>query len=163
MLRVGVPCTSVTVDELVREVRKDCTYYETSGGGVTASGGEPLMQAEFVAEFLARQGFGADWRQAGSHQWVMRELTIEYRLATSFGDQMEAMVWLAQAGNELARFGCQLNHLCDGQRQAAVAVEVPHPDRPAKEMQQEDEFLEYVFDIRNTIESLEASNRAGDD
>jgi len=31
-------------------------------------------------------------------------------------------------------------------------VEVPHPDRPAKEMQQEKEFLEYVFDIRNTID-----------
>jgi NitT/TauT family transport system ATP-binding protein len=42
-------------------------------------------------------------------------------------------------------------------------LEVPHPDRPAKEMQQEDSFLQYVFDIRNTIETLEASNRAGDD
>ena len=46
--------TDVTVDELVREVSKDRTYFETSGGGVTASGGEPAMQAEFVAAFLAR-------------------------------------------------------------------------------------------------------------
>ncbi|MFZ5916068.1 MAG: glycyl-radical enzyme activating protein [Chloroflexota bacterium] len=44
----------VTVDELVREVIKDRAYYDTSGGGVTVSGGEPLMQAGFVAEFLAR-------------------------------------------------------------------------------------------------------------
>ena len=42
-------------------------------------------------------------------------------------------------------------------------IQVPPPDRPAREMQQEKEFLEVVFDIRNTIENLEASNRAGDD
>lgn len=42
-------------------------------------------------------------------------------------------------------------------------IKVPAPDRPAKDMQSEPEFLEYVFDIRDTIETLEASNRAGDD
>ncbi|UCF67708.1 MAG: ABC transporter ATP-binding protein [Acidobacteriota bacterium] len=42
-------------------------------------------------------------------------------------------------------------------------IDVPPPDRPAKEMQQEPRFLEYVFDIRDTIETLEASTRAGDD
>jgi len=42
-------------------------------------------------------------------------------------------------------------------------ISVPPPDHPAKEMQQHPEFLPYVFDIRDTIETLEASNRAGDD
>ncbi|MCA9682861.1 MAG: ABC transporter ATP-binding protein [Myxococcales bacterium] len=42
-------------------------------------------------------------------------------------------------------------------------IAVPAPVRPAKEMQQEPEFLEYVFDIRDTIENLESSQRAGDD
>ncbi len=42
-------------------------------------------------------------------------------------------------------------------------IEVPPPDRPAKDMQQEQTFLSYVFDIRNTIETLESSTRAGDD
>jgi pyruvate formate lyase activating enzyme len=46
--------TQVTVDELVAEVCKDRTFFETSGGGVTASGGEPTMQPDFVAAFLAR-------------------------------------------------------------------------------------------------------------
>jgi pyruvate formate lyase activating enzyme len=46
--------TMVTVDELCHEVCKDRAYYETSGGGVTASGGEPAMQPEFVAAFFAR-------------------------------------------------------------------------------------------------------------
>ncbi len=46
--------TVVSVGELVREVCKDRTFFETSGGGVTASGGEPLLQPGFVAAFLAR-------------------------------------------------------------------------------------------------------------
>jgi pyruvate formate lyase activating enzyme len=46
--------TTVGVEALVAEVCKDRTYFETSGGGVTASGGEPLMQPEFVAAFMRR-------------------------------------------------------------------------------------------------------------
>lgn len=42
-----------TVDELVAEMEKDRAYFENSGGGVTVSGGEPLLQADFVGEFLA--------------------------------------------------------------------------------------------------------------
>ena len=45
-----------------------------------------------VAELLARQGFGADWRQGSGHQWMMQELAIEYRLASSFGDRLAAQV-----------------------------------------------------------------------
>lgn len=42
-----------TTDELVDEVMKDEIFYRTSGGGVTLSGGEVLMQADFAAELLA--------------------------------------------------------------------------------------------------------------
>lgn len=42
-------------------------------------------------------------------------------------------------------------------------MEVPAPDRPAKDMQREKEFMDLVFDIRDTIDKLEASTRAGDD
>ncbi|NUN12395.1 MAG: ABC transporter ATP-binding protein [Myxococcales bacterium] len=42
-------------------------------------------------------------------------------------------------------------------------IEVPAPDRPAKDMQKEAAFLDIVFRIRDMIEHLEASNRAGDD
>lgn len=42
-------------------------------------------------------------------------------------------------------------------------VQVPPPDRPAAEMQREPDFLAHVFDIRDTIEHLEASQRAGDE
>jgi pyruvate formate lyase activating enzyme len=44
---------SWTVDALVQEAARDTIFYEESGGGVTVSGGEPLMQAEFTIQFLA--------------------------------------------------------------------------------------------------------------
>ena len=40
---------------------------------------------------------------------------------------------------------------------------VPPPDQPAKYMQKQPEFLDYVFELRDTIEKLESSTRAGDD
>jgi len=43
-----------SVDELVDEIRKDTIFYDDSNGGVTLSGGEPLMQADFAYEILKR-------------------------------------------------------------------------------------------------------------
>lgn len=38
--------------DLLAEVEKDRAYFESSGGGITVSGGEPTMQARFVAALL---------------------------------------------------------------------------------------------------------------
>lgn len=43
---------SYTAEEIFREIRKDKVFYKKSGGGVTFSGGEPLMQQEFLMECL---------------------------------------------------------------------------------------------------------------
>ena len=44
----------VTVDEVVAEVERDQPFYASSGGGVTLSGGEPLLQAAFAQAILER-------------------------------------------------------------------------------------------------------------
>ncbi len=41
-------------------------------------------------------------------------------------------------------------------------VAVPPPDRPAAQMQKEPEFLKVVFELRDMIERLQPSTRAGD-
>ncbi len=43
---------SRTVAEVMAEVKKDVVFYDESGGGVTFSGGEPLMQPEFLLALL---------------------------------------------------------------------------------------------------------------
>lgn len=42
------------MDVLVKEVLRDRNYYKQFGGGVTCSGGEPLLQYEFIAELFKR-------------------------------------------------------------------------------------------------------------
>jgi len=42
------------VDEVMELIKKDSVYYEESGGGVTFSGGEPLMQFDFVDRMMER-------------------------------------------------------------------------------------------------------------
>ena len=41
-----------TVSEVMEEIRKDKAYYENSGGGVTCSGGECMLQINFLEEML---------------------------------------------------------------------------------------------------------------
>lgn len=41
-----------TAEEVITEVAKDRAYYRTSGGGMTVSGGEPLLQPEFTRALL---------------------------------------------------------------------------------------------------------------
>ncbi len=41
-----------TVEEIMKTVLRDLPFYEQSGGGLTLSGGEPLMQYDFAAELL---------------------------------------------------------------------------------------------------------------
>jgi len=44
----------MTVEQVVVEALRDRAFYDTSGGGVTLSGGEPLLQPEFSQAILER-------------------------------------------------------------------------------------------------------------
>ena len=43
-----------TVDELVNQIKKYKSYINLSGGGVTVSGGEPLLQVKFVTSLFKK-------------------------------------------------------------------------------------------------------------
>lgn len=53
-----------SVDEIVKEAMKERVFMEESGGGVTFSGGEPLMQRQFLLEALVQL------REIGMHTAV---------------------------------------------------------------------------------------------
>jgi len=44
--------SSITLGEIMEEIRKDRLFFENSGGGVTLTGGEPLFQPDFCTELL---------------------------------------------------------------------------------------------------------------
>lgn len=41
-----------TIDDIVQKTIRDKPFFDTSGGGVTLSGGEPLLYVEFAGELL---------------------------------------------------------------------------------------------------------------
>lgn len=41
-----------TLDEILSQIKRYTPYFQTSHGGVTVSGGEPLLQAKFVTELF---------------------------------------------------------------------------------------------------------------
>jgi len=43
-----------TPDEVIEKMKKYLTYIETSGGGITVTGGEPTLQADFVTKLFRR-------------------------------------------------------------------------------------------------------------
>lgn len=47
--RIG---SEVTSDQVLAEIKKDIPFYEESNGGVTFSGGEPMLQINFLNELL---------------------------------------------------------------------------------------------------------------
>jgi pyruvate formate lyase activating enzyme len=61
-----------TVDEVVEEVLRDRPFYETSKGGVTLSGGEPLLQRDFSYAILERckaEGLHTAIETAANYPW----------------------------------------------------------------------------------------------
>ena len=45
---------TITSDELVKEILHYKSYMDNSGGGITISGGEPLLQAKFIKELFIK-------------------------------------------------------------------------------------------------------------
>lgn len=71
----------ISVDELVGELLKDKIFYQTSHGGVTFSGGEPLWQAGFIAQVASRlkkNNIQLALDTAGDVAWCRFEEVLEY-------------------------------------------------------------------------------------
>jgi len=62
----------VSVEDVLREVEKDDLLYETSGGGVTLSGGEPAAQPRFASALLRAlrgRGYHTALDTCGHAEW----------------------------------------------------------------------------------------------
>lgn len=69
----------MTAEEILTTVLKDRTFYEQTGGGLTLSGGEPLLQADFCAELLAmakREGLHTAVDTCGAVTWQAFEQVL---------------------------------------------------------------------------------------
>ena len=72
---------TISARELFAELMKDKAYYATSGGGVTFSGGEPLLQPEFVETILRmckEAGLHTAIETAGDVSWQTFSRVLPY-------------------------------------------------------------------------------------
>lgn len=78
--------------------------------------------------------------------------------------ELEATVFLVTHSIEEAVYlGDRIFILSSSPGTILQEMDVPPPDKPAREMQRDSDFQDIVFEIRDTIEQLESSSRAGDD
>ncbi|MCP5059094.1 MAG: glycyl-radical enzyme activating protein [bacterium] len=70
-----------TVDDLLAELRRDHDFYESSGGGITLSGGEPVLQAHFLRQLLPRvkeAGLHVTLETCGAYPFALLEPLLEW-------------------------------------------------------------------------------------
>jgi pyruvate formate lyase activating enzyme len=68
-----------TLEALLAEIEKDAVFFETSGGGVTFSGGEPMHQADFVlalARLCQDAGYHVALDTCGTARWERYEAVL---------------------------------------------------------------------------------------
>lgn len=71
----------MTVAEVIDTVGRDASYYRRTSGGMTLSGGEPLVQWEFAQKLLKeakRRGFHTTLDTAGYADWEVLDEVLNY-------------------------------------------------------------------------------------
>ncbi len=71
----------MTIEELVTEANKDSIIYKHSHGGITISGGEPLLDPDFTVNLLRRfkeEGISVGVDTCGHVPWTNIELVLPY-------------------------------------------------------------------------------------
>jgi pyruvate formate lyase activating enzyme len=71
----------LTVDELFAEIERDRPFYETSGGGITFSGGEPTLQPDFLKAMLVKckeNGLSTAIETCGAASWETLSGLLEH-------------------------------------------------------------------------------------
>ncbi len=64
---------TVSVSEMIKEINKDRLFHEESGGGVTFSGGEPLLQIDFLealSDYCWSQDIDTTLDTCGYAEWT---------------------------------------------------------------------------------------------
>ena len=78
-------CKMVSVDELMEELSVDSLYFQATNGGITFGGGEPLLYAEFINEFINEAK--SNW-----NYWIETSLNVPYENIELIKDSIDRFV-----------------------------------------------------------------------
>ncbi len=74
---IEISGTPMSVVEIMKEIEKEQIFFDQSGGGVTFSGGEPLMHPEFLIQLLDECGKLGIHRAVDTAGLVKSEILLE--------------------------------------------------------------------------------------
>lgn len=118
----------MSVEECMEIVRKDKGYYERSGGGVTVSGGDPLVQADFVAELFKAckaEGYHTCLESTFYPDWKEAEKVLPYTdLIISDLKHMDRDIHKAHTGVYNDRILENLKRIADSGREMILRIPV---------------------------------------
>lgn len=117
----------MSADEVIGEIAKDEPYYRHSGGGVTFSGGEPVLQTEFLTQLLRacrERGIHTAVDTAGHYPWPKLEVLLDLVDLVLFDVKvLDPQAHLRHIGNDGERIRDNLHRL--GQSGRPFAVRTP--------------------------------------
>ncbi len=134
----------MTVEELLPRLLEDRAFYESSGGGVTLSGGECLLQADFCAELLKAlkaEGIHTAVDTCGFVSWSAFEKVLPYTDIFLYDIKaMDPEVHKACTGQSNERILENLKLL--DERGAQIEIRIPYvPDYNSDQMGKIRDFL----------------------
>ena len=118
----------MTIGEVVSEVMEDMDFYRQSGGGVTVSGGEPLLQYEGVAELtrtLREKEIRVILDTAGCVSWHCFEAVLPYVDQVFFDWKTSNPVFMRDAvGGDLSLIRANLTRLLQSGTNTHIRIPV---------------------------------------
>jgi len=144
----------MTCNELLREIAKDDIFYFHSGGGVTISGGEPLLQADFCAAVLSeckKMGINTAMETAACGDFAALEKLLPY-LDTVYADiklmdDKEHIKWTGESNETVLANISRMSHNFAG------SLRIRLPLVPTVNMN--DDFIRAVAAFCKSLKSLD--------
>lgn len=144
----------MTAAEVLATVLEDRTFYEQSGGGMTLSGGEPLLQADFCAELLAmakREGLHTAVDTCGMVPWEAFKAVLPVTNLFLFDlKQMDPELHRRYTGSDNAQILANLRRLSE----AGAAIEIRIPLIPG--VNDDERFLRAAGELLRGLEGIRA-------
>lgn len=134
-----------TISEVFKEIVEDAAFYKESGGGVTISGGEPLMQAEGCSELAKsckEHGIHVLLDTAGNVEWQTFEKVLSYIDMCYFDLKSGTEQGYSMVGGQLERTLCNMKAVIE----SGVLTVARIPIIPG--------FNDSILDAENMIEAL---------
>lgn len=148
----------MTVEDCMKEIRKDKGYYDRSGGGVTVSGGEPLLQSEFVAALFQacrREGIRTCCETAFHVEWQAAETILPWTdLFISDIKHMDPLIHQKYTGERNDRILENLKRLTEREKELILRIPViPGVNDSQENMEATADFIE--TELKGRIRTLQ--------